>query len=75
MLSFCPGFTQWMFTFRWALAGGDFAQLEIAHPLSELQLAANIYHSYEISKVCNSCKVLAERKIRITFAPRNKKTS
>lgn len=29
----------------------------------------------EISKVCNSCKVLVERKIRITFAPRNKKAS
>lgn len=32
MLNFCPGFTQWMFTFRWALAGGDFALLELAHP-------------------------------------------
>ena len=26
-------------------------------------------------EVCNSCKVLEERKIRITFAPRNKKAS
>ena len=30
--SLCPRKTQWMFTLRWALAGGDFALLEIAHP-------------------------------------------